>query len=101
MNDIFAKFAEGYAKEIGCDSASAHQAAFVAAALFADAVGHKDLGDYFTNRAIELEPQTGGERWKEPTPFGLEVFEPAQITQIIPANEIEYEAAAYRNGYWI
>ena len=39
----------------GCDDATAQQAAFVAATLLADMVGHRDIGDYFAERAEKVQ----------------------------------------------
>lgn len=50
-----------YAIETGCDEATAMQAAFVAATLLADMAGRKDIGDYFSKRATEMEAEKTGE----------------------------------------
>jgi len=47
--------ARQYANATGCDEATATQAAFVAAVLIADLTGRADIGDYFTERAGEME----------------------------------------------
>lgn len=47
----------------GYDGKLLEQATFVAAAVFADAMGHKSIGDYFSNRAAscgEQAPRQGG-----------------------------------------
>lgn len=51
------KIAQGYYQLTNCDEAQAKQVAFVAAALLSDMVNRKDLGDYFTNRATDMEKE--------------------------------------------
>ena len=100
--DMFHKLAEAYAVETGCNLATAQQAAFVAAAAFADVVGRKDIGDYFLSRAAEMELAESGEPWKsaEERPAFFD-NDATQVTQLVPANTTNLEQAAYRNGYWI
>ncbi len=61
MIDLFHRFAIEYAKETGCDKATAQQASFVAAALIADLMGKKEIGDYFSRRASDMELKRNGE----------------------------------------
>lgn len=74
-----------YAQATGCDAATAAQAAFVAATLLADMVGRRDIGDYFSQRASDMEPITTGEPMLPFSAPDLDLFD----WECVPANEIE------------
>ena len=98
--EIFAELAVMYAKETVCDKAEAQQATFVAATLLADMFGKKEIGDYFSKRASEMENEKTGETWKE-CESEISFDEPAQVTNLVPANETNVKQAYYQNSYWI
>lgn len=60
MSDLLTKFAIEYAQKTGCDAAQATQASFVIATLLADIVGRKDIGNYFSKRASDMEGKGDG-----------------------------------------
>lgn len=79
-------FAYKYAEATGCDMATAEQATFVAATLLADMVGRRDIGDYFSGRASEMESKKDG---TIAVPFQAEPIDLEHGTRI-PANDRIY-----------
>ena len=84
--------AYAYAAATGCDAARAMQAAFVAAALLADAMGHEKIGDYFSARAAEME---GAEPGPALVPYSPADTQPLFDSRRMTANDVEMERYRY------
>jgi len=98
MTDLFHRFAIEYAKETGCDKATAKQASFVAATLIADLMGKKEIGNYFSRRASEMELKKDGETFilfNSKNDIDLN-----DISYIVPANEQFKNINKWRDGWY-
>lgn len=86
-----ASIAYAYAAATGCDAARAMQAAFVAAALLADAMGQDKIGDYFSARAAEME---GAEPGPPMVPYSTDT-QPLFDGRRLAGNDVEMERYRY------
>jgi len=97
MTNLFHKFAVEYARETGCDKATAQQASFVAATLLADLAGKKEIGDYFSQRAVDMEFKKNGETFILFNPENIDLND---TTEIITANEQFKNINKWRDGWY-